>query len=334
MIPSVFISSTVEDLHYVRDAVRSTIEELCYRPVMSDYGEIGYIGEDTAEEACYASVKECDIVILIVGKRVGSPSKTDPSMSVTEKEHDVAVKSGKLILTLVENEVLEYKKVFDKNHGSAAVKFPGMNEPAKTFAFMSRIRSSESRNGIIPFTRTTDIRSILKQQIAILVYNLIHTKSVPTQSSLNDILSEVKTIREAMSKKALPDVQFLAAVRFLIDDANVQFKQFVQEVMHGPVETWIPKIIEAPDIGSFLKLAKMTVEVRDIESNSEFFKNLHLRRVSSFCPMPYMVPAEGEKALVAHYALIDEDQLIINQIAFDYFNAVYKKLKRQIELAG
>ncbi|MCJ7812359.1 DUF4062 domain-containing protein, partial [bacterium] len=43
MIPNVFISSTIKDLHYLRDAIRDLVKELGYRPIMSEYGDIGYI---------------------------------------------------------------------------------------------------------------------------------------------------------------------------------------------------------------------------------------------------------------------------------------------------
>ena len=38
MLPRVFVSSTIEDLHHLRDAVRDAVAELEYIPVMSEYG--------------------------------------------------------------------------------------------------------------------------------------------------------------------------------------------------------------------------------------------------------------------------------------------------------
>ena len=84
MIPTVFISSTVDDLRHIRDAVRATVEEVGYQPVMSEYGEIGYMGGDAAEDACYRTVPECQLVVLIIGKRYGSAAKNDPDKTITE----------------------------------------------------------------------------------------------------------------------------------------------------------------------------------------------------------------------------------------------------------
>lgn len=334
MIPYVFISSTVEDLRHVRDAVRSTVEELGYHPVMSDYGDVGYMDNGTAETACYRSIRECQMVVLIIGKRYGSASGEDASKTVTEKEFDEAMKSGARIITLVDNDVMGFKKVFDENQSNSSVKFPNMNEPAKTFAFISRITSASTNNAIIPFTHASDIRQILRQQMANLFYALLTAQSAPTQSSLNDILSEVKTIRDALARKAAPDLKFQAAVRFLIDDQNVQFKQFVKEVMSGaPVEKWIPKIVEGEDFDKFLQAIKVEMELREWKKSDEIFKTMRVRHACSFCPMPFCLPVEGGQAPVAQYVIDDDAKLTLNQVAYDYFSNVYKKMKRQIEIS-
>ena len=85
MIPTVFISSTVDDLRHIRDAVRATVEEVGYQPVMSEYGEIGYMGGDAAEDACYRTVPGCQLVVLIIGKRYGSAARDCPDKTITTR---------------------------------------------------------------------------------------------------------------------------------------------------------------------------------------------------------------------------------------------------------
>jgi len=43
MIPNIFISSTIKDLKYLRDAIRELISEIGYKPIMSEHGEVGYL---------------------------------------------------------------------------------------------------------------------------------------------------------------------------------------------------------------------------------------------------------------------------------------------------
>ena len=68
MIPSVFVSSTISGLQPIRETVRSVVEDLGYRPVMSEWSEVNYMSGSTAEASCYKSVGECQIVVLIIGK--------------------------------------------------------------------------------------------------------------------------------------------------------------------------------------------------------------------------------------------------------------------------
>ena len=90
MTPVVFVSSSVMDLRHIRDRVRSTLRNLSMIPVMSDYGEIPYMGQTSAEEFCYQTVNDCQIMVLIIGKRYGSNSKLNPDTSVTETEFRTA----------------------------------------------------------------------------------------------------------------------------------------------------------------------------------------------------------------------------------------------------
>jgi hypothetical protein len=75
MTPNIFISSTISDLHHLRDAVRDTIQEFHYTPRMSEYGDLGYLPTISAIESCCQSIKECQLFILIIGKKYGTPDK-------------------------------------------------------------------------------------------------------------------------------------------------------------------------------------------------------------------------------------------------------------------
>jgi hypothetical protein len=72
MIPNVFVGSTIEDLHHLRDGIRETLDDLGYIPVMSEYGDIGYKPTTTVERSCYHSLVDCHLAVIIVGKRYGS----------------------------------------------------------------------------------------------------------------------------------------------------------------------------------------------------------------------------------------------------------------------
>src|SRR5689334_3413834 len=113
MIPYVFVSSTIEDLHHLRDAVRDVITDLAYHPVMSEYGDIGYLPTKSAVESCYTAMRECQLAVLIVGKRYGEIG--NDGRSVTHNEFLAARDTGVPVICLVDREVLSYKKLFDAN---------------------------------------------------------------------------------------------------------------------------------------------------------------------------------------------------------------------------
>ena len=333
MIPTVFISSTVDDLRHVRDAVRATVEEVGYQPVMSEYGEIGYMGGDAAEDACYRTVPGCQLVVLIIGKRYGSASKNNPDKTITELEFEKALENGSRIITLVDKEVLGFKKIFDANPHEKKVKYPGMNDPDKTFEFISRVSRSATKNAILPYSTASDVRGLLKRQFAILFHDLLEARFSPAIASINDILCEVKTMRQAMTEEAKPDVKFLAAIRFLLDDENVQFRDLMKFISSGSVEAAIPKIAENDDFEKFLNSNQVKYRIEDMGKGFGFPKLGHVRGGHTFMPFPHRMPEPGEVIAEAKFAWCDDAELVLNQAAFDYFCRAYKAIKRQMEIA-
>lgn len=334
MVPSVFISSTVEDLRHVRDAVRATVDEVGYRPVMSEYAEIGYMSGDAAEGSCYKTVDECQIVVLIIGKRHGSQSKVDNERTVTENEFDAAIKSYARIITLVDQDVWTFKKVYESNSPSTTVKFPGMNDPVRTFNFLNRVSASPTRNAIIPFSNASEVRDIIKRQFAIMVYGLLSEKTSTTSASVNDILCEVKTMRMAMEKNGKPDAKFMAAIRFLLDDENVQMRNLIKEAKAGPIEAAIPKIEECENLEAFLQSLGVTYSKTDLGQDGKLPTIPGMRHCSGFCPWPFVIPQPGEKPQIAKFVWCDNAKLLMNEVAYEYFVKAYAELKRQMKIAN
>lgn len=100
MIPNIFISSRIEDLRHLRSVLRDAVEELCYNPVMSEFGEVGYLGNRSAVDSCYHTVPQCQMMVLILGKRYGHLG--EDGLSVTHKEYHAACEAGIPIITFVD----------------------------------------------------------------------------------------------------------------------------------------------------------------------------------------------------------------------------------------
>ena len=330
MVPSVFISSTIGDLQHLRETIRSVVEDLGYRPVMSEFSEVGYLSDSTAEAACYKSVAECQVVVMIIGKHYGSTSSVDPEKSVTEMEFEEALKGSARIITFVDAEVYDFKKVFDANKNKESYEYPEMNNPAKTFAFISRVNAATTRNAIIRYATTMDIRQILKSQFAAMVYDLLCPHDPKADSTMKDILSEVRTLREAMTKSGKPDIRYLTATRFLLEDRNANFVSLLKHMFGAAFENLITTIGEAESFDGFLASHGMHVEIEE-RLGEKGFDVLHkdFRYFGSFCPLPYLV-VPGEKIMTAHYAWDEKSRLVLNPVAYEYYSRTYFELSRMV----
>src|SRR5690349_7578811 len=111
--PRIFISSTYYDLKYLRSQLESFVETLGYEAVLSERGDIPYAPNQPLDQSCYDEIAYCDIYVLIIGGRYGSPASSTASAeafreqydSVTKKEFEQACGLRKPIYVLVESTV-------------------------------------------------------------------------------------------------------------------------------------------------------------------------------------------------------------------------------------
>src|ERR1035437_8379388 len=128
MIPNIFVSSTIDDLHHLRDAVRDTLQEMALTPVMSEYGDVGYLPTVSAQEACYHTIGDCQMAVLLIGKIYGATGSS--GLSVTHNEFRSARENRIPFILLVDQEVLSFKRVWDGCPDNAKPQaFPGMDNP-------------------------------------------------------------------------------------------------------------------------------------------------------------------------------------------------------------
>ncbi len=237
MIPNIFISSTISDLHYLRDGLRETIEELSYHPVMSDYAEVGYLVPTTAAESCYRSIKDCHLVVLIIGRRYGEPGKD--GLSVTHKELLTAIEEGLPLITFVEPQIINYKEVHDADPTSNTWDlFKGMDHARKTFALLNEVTRASAYNGVIPIISVSDAKRKLKLQIANFVGERLGSAAQPIRREMQEVLAQVTAIRTQLAGKAGfsdKSKRHLVAMRFLLDDRNSEYRKLL-ETLFGDLD--------------------------------------------------------------------------------------------------
>ncbi len=249
MIPNIFISSTIRDLNYVRDAIREQILELGYNPVMSEYGEVGYLSPDSAANSCYKSIKACQMLILVIGRRYGDLTSAD--ISVTHTEFRTAQARGLPCITFVETEVLHFKSVYAANE-KGSTNYPGMDKPKHTFDLIDEISKSPSYNGILPFSNVPDVKRILKLQIADYVGQKLSDSQNPLKAQLQEVLSEIKTMRHETPQKNDADSRgFLLTYKFMLEEQNRNYADIIKTLI-GDLDIAVPFVYKSPTFADLL----------------------------------------------------------------------------------
>ncbi len=72
--PRIFVSSTYYDLKHIRNSLEAFIEGFGYEPVLFESGDIPFRHNAPMDESCYSEISNCNMLVLIIGGRVGSPA--------------------------------------------------------------------------------------------------------------------------------------------------------------------------------------------------------------------------------------------------------------------
>lgn len=331
MIPNIFISSTISDLHYLRDALRDSVADLSYNPVMSDYGEVGYLHPQTAAASCYRSLKQCQMMVLILGKKYGKSSQD--GFSVTHREFLTAQEYGIPTISFVEAQVLSYKEVFEADTEAALwSNFPGMDDPRKTFAFIDSVTSSPTYNGLIPFTSVAGAKRILKLQIADFVGERLNETIKPVRTEVQEVLAEIKTIRNQLAHTASgsqttneESKQYLTVMRFLLDDRHAEYRSFLEKVS-GDLDAAIPELIRCKSFVEMVSVLNYTIQFE--EDHAAF--DLLLRAANRPEGAAYMRQATTN--MHGWYGLFTDNRVVLNSTMLDYFEKSQASLQGRLKI--
>lgn len=263
MIPNIFISSTIKDLHYLRDAIRDLIIELGFNPIMSEYGGVGYLPSDSAENSCYLAMKDCQLAIIIVGKRYGSISNN--GFSITHNEFKTARNQKIPVIFLINEETLSFQSVFNSNSNKTDLELPGMDNPSKVFSFIKEFAESDINNGIVSYSTMQSAKANLKLQLAHLFGDLLRKEFDSEQNNLKDILSQITTLKHILLKNDEDFAsKFAYSFRALLEDENNYLKDICEEVYEN-LEKAVTSILEFETLNEFLKNKNVDIILKTTE---------------------------------------------------------------------
>lgn len=133
----VFVSSTCYDLSLLRSQLRTFIKSMGYEPIMSDYEDILYDPRIHTHTSCVDEVKNCDVLLLIIGSRFGGEAsaealskinfemlknennnvellKENGCLSVTQLEVLKAIESSMPVYTFIDKQVWHDHLLYEK----------------------------------------------------------------------------------------------------------------------------------------------------------------------------------------------------------------------------
>lgn len=235
--PRVFISSTFYDLRQVRTDLDQFIMALGYEPVRNEEGDIPYGQDEELEKYCYEEIKNCDILVSIIGGRFGSDSKVAP-YSVTQQEIKTAMQEHKQVYIFVESSVLAEFQTYLSNKENKEVKYVYVDS-ITVYEFLEEINKLKVNNTIKGFDSTTDITKFLREQFAGLFKRFLDDQNKvreantieqlqKTSQTLNQLVEMFSKKNEGQSEQ-LRQILLLnhPIISFLQDKLGVTYKFYV-----------------------------------------------------------------------------------------------------------
>lgn len=207
MKPRIFISSTFYDLKTIREELYRFIRQYNYEPIESEKGDIGYIPGSELDESCYKAMNDCDMAILIIGGRYGSPASGEVNengdyLSVTHKEFRTAVNNGIPVYAFIEQKVVTEFELFERNkkrfdNPDYEFEFTSVDN-VNIFKFIAELKAI---SGIptIAFSKTQDIEEFLAVQWADMFKNyLVSLRKSSSNKKMTDSVEQMKLLMDKM----------------------------------------------------------------------------------------------------------------------------------------
>lgn len=202
--PRVFVSSTYYDLKHLRSSIENFIEQLGYEPVLSEKDSIAYLPDAPLDESCYREAKSCDLFVLIIGGRYGSPASDHKKKllkddfyqryeSITKREYESAVEREIPTYILIDAAVDAEYQTFLKNKDNKTIKYAHVDS-VNIFYFIESIRDRQRNNPVKLFSKYSEIEAWLREQWAGTFRELIHRLS--NNSRIQEIDSKVADLSE------------------------------------------------------------------------------------------------------------------------------------------
>lgn len=220
MKPRIFISSTFYDLKYIREDLSNFVRQHDYEPIMFENGDIGYTPGKPLDKSCYESMKNSDMVILIIGGEYGSAATGETKdefkeyMSITRNEFRTAIDAGIPVFVMIDKKVMAEYNVYELNceeieNQGQRIKFSSVKS-INVFRFIKEIRSM-STLPIQEFEKSSEIKDFIGKQWADMFKNYLASlrgekedkKIEGSVNELKDLIQQMGIMLNSVGKNVL-----------------------------------------------------------------------------------------------------------------------------------
>ena len=193
--PQVFISSTYYDLKSVRDDIPRFLRDIGYDSIRHEVGGVPYARNEKLENSCYKEIENCDILLCIIGGRFGASSATSTG-SITQNELRTAHEQGKQVFIFVDKSVHGEWHFYQNNKHLKDVKYTSVNDK-RVFEFIDEVSQLPTGNPLFAFDTSSDIISILREQLSGLFKRFLSEQSLVQQRRLfEELKASITTVGE------------------------------------------------------------------------------------------------------------------------------------------
>lgn len=209
MKPRIFVSSTFYDLKYIREDLANFVRSYGYEPILFEDGDIGYTPGKTLDKSCYESMRNSDMVILVIGGEYGSAASGEEKdtfkeyISVTRNEFRSALEAGIPIFVMIDKKVMAEYGVYDANYDSIEKENKTMNFPTtkniNVFRFIKEIKGIVTLP-IQEFDKSSDIKDYISKQWADMFKNYLNSlRDVKESKKIENSVYEMKILIQKMN---------------------------------------------------------------------------------------------------------------------------------------
>ncbi len=224
--PNVFVSSTMYDLSELRARLASFIEDLGWRPVMSEHNSFPIDPDQTTVENCRRNVREnADVFVMVVGARYGSID-AEADKSVTNLEFVEARARGVPTYVFVSKDVLAQSRVWKANPDAD---FSSVVDTPRIFEFIESFREG-GEAWTFEFVSAEDIVRTLRQQFAFLVQDALELRQMAHGKDHLLVELEGNALKLALQRDENWEVRLFATV---LEEELDRRATLRREIEHG-----------------------------------------------------------------------------------------------------